>query len=65
MTTIGVNIATEDIIAAVKAMPGTLQKSFLIELLTAVAPEYLNSFEDSRKGYIAGQISNHSDAFGN
>ena len=64
-TTINIEISKEDIINAVKSMSEDEKKSFIIELLAAVAPEYLGSPEQAGEDYVAGQISTHSKSFGN
>ncbi len=58
-------INTEDIIQFIKEMNEKDRKSFLFDLLSAIAPEYLGSLQKAEVDYIAGQITTYAEGFGN
>jgi len=65
MGTIDVAVSKEDIINSVKSMADDERKSFIIDLLAAVAPEYLGSIEAADEDFVAGRIAAHVKSFGN
>ena len=64
-TTINIEINKDDIINSIKSMSEDKKKSFIIDLLAAVAPEYLGSLEAAGEDYVAGQITTHLKSFAN
>ena len=62
---IKIEISTEDIIKYIKKMNEKDRKSFLFDLLSALAPEYLGSLQEAEPDCIAGQITPYAKGFGN
>ena len=59
-----ISINPSEIIEAVKKMKKADRDSFLEDLLSATAPEYLQSIKEARADYKAGRTSKHNEVFG-
>ena len=62
-TALKMEVAPQEIIAAVKKMKKKEREDFLEDLISATCPEYLLSIKESRAEYAAGNIANHDDVF--
>jgi len=56
-------IAPEDIIAAVQKMPKDEQEDFIEQLLAATSLDYVHSVREAREDYQAGRVESHDDVF--
>jgi hypothetical protein len=61
---IKVNLSSQEIIDAVKAMKKRARHAFLEDLLASTSPEYLKSIREARRDYKAGRIKTHEEVFG-
>jgi hypothetical protein len=61
---IKVNLSSQEIIDAVKAMKKRAKDAFWEDLLAATSPEYLKSIREARRDYKAGRIKTHEEVFG-
>ncbi len=64
LESIKMEIKPEVIIAALNKMPKKERDSFLEDLLSATAPEYLKSIKEARADYKAGRVKTHQEVFG-
>lgn len=64
LSAIKVNLSTQEIIDAVKAMKKRERDAFLEDLLAATSPEYLESIKEARTDYKAGRTKTHEEVFG-
>ena len=60
---IKVNLSSQEIIDAVKAMKKRARDAFLEDLLAATSPEYLKSIREARRDYKAGRMKTHEEVF--
>ena len=56
-------IAPEDIIAAIQKMPKDEQEDFIEQLLAATSLDYVQSVREAREDYQAGRVHSHDDVF--
>jgi hypothetical protein len=61
---IKVNLSSQEIIDAVKAMKKCVRDAFWEDLLAATSSEYLKSIREARRDYKAGRINTHEAVFG-
>ena len=59
-----INIASDEIIRAIRALGKRERDALLEDLLAATSPEYLLSIKEARADYKAKRIKSHKQVFG-